>query len=181
MFCFSQGEKRSPHSTLLDHKHRWWVPAPTWEQPLLWSSVQENLSWIKIIFLLKFLLLVSAAVVQSLSRVQLFATPWTATFQASLSFTISGSLLKLMSIELVIPSNHLTLGHLFSSCLQSLPASESFPMIRLSASGGQSTGASVLASVLPVNVQDWFPLGWTGWISLQSKGLSSVFYSTTVW
>ena len=68
----------------------------------------------------------------------------------------------------------------FSSCPQSLPASESFPMRQLSASGGQSTGVSALASFLPKNTQDWFPIGWTGWISLQSKGLSRVFSNTTV-
>ena len=68
----------------------------------------------------------------------------------------------------------------FSSCPQSLPASESFPMSQLYAWGGQSTGVSALASVLPVNTQDWSPLGWTGWISLQSKGLSRVFPNTTV-
>ena len=68
----------------------------------------------------------------------------------------------------------------FSSCPQSLPVSESFPMSQLFASGGQSIGVSALASVLPVNTQDWSPLGWTGWISLQSKGLSRVFSNTTV-
>ena len=68
----------------------------------------------------------------------------------------------------------------FSSCLQSCPASGSFQMSRLFASGGQSIGASASASVLPMNIQDWFPLGWTGWISLQSKGLSRVFSNTTV-
>ena len=68
----------------------------------------------------------------------------------------------------------------FSSCPQSLPASGSFPMSQLFAWGGQSTGASVSASVLPMNIQDWFPLGWTGWISLQSKGLSRVFSNTAV-
>ena len=59
----------------------------------------------------------------------------------------------------------------FSSCLQSFPASGSFQMSQFFASGGQSTGVSASASVLPLNIQDWFPLGWTGWISLQSKGL----------
>ena len=68
----------------------------------------------------------------------------------------------------------------FSSCPQSLPASESFPMSQLFTWGGQSIGVSALASVLPVNTQDWSPLEWTGWISLQSKGLSRVFYNTTV-
>ena len=69
----------------------------------------------------------------------------------------------------------------FSSCPQSLPASGSFPMSQLFASGGQSIGVSASASVLPMNTQDWSPLGWTGWISLQSKGLSNVFSNTTVW
>ena len=68
----------------------------------------------------------------------------------------------------------------FSSCPQSLPAPGSFPMSQPFAWGGQSTGVSVSASVLPMNIQDWFPLGWTGWISLQSKGLSRVFSNTTV-
>ena len=68
----------------------------------------------------------------------------------------------------------------FSSCPQSLPASESFPMSQLFTWGGQCTGVSALASFLPKNTQDWFPLEWTGWISLQSKGLSRVFSNTTV-
>ena len=68
----------------------------------------------------------------------------------------------------------------FSSCPQSLPAPESFPMSQLFASGGQSIGVSASTSVLPMNMQDWFPLGWTGWISLQSKGLSRVFSNITV-
>ena len=68
----------------------------------------------------------------------------------------------------------------FSSCPQSLPASGSFPMSQLFALGGQSTGVSASASVLPMNSQDWSPLGWTGWLSLQSKGLSRVFSNTTV-
>ena len=68
----------------------------------------------------------------------------------------------------------------FSSCLLSFSASRSFPTSQFLASGGQSIGVSVSASVLPMNIQDWFPLGWTGWISLQSKGLSRVFSNTTV-
>ena len=68
----------------------------------------------------------------------------------------------------------------FSSCLQSFPASGSFPMSQFFASAGQITGISASASVLPMNIQDWFPLGWTGWISLLSKGLSRVFSNTTV-
>ena len=68
----------------------------------------------------------------------------------------------------------------FSSCLQSFPTSGSFQMSQTFTSGGQNTGVSASTSVLPMNTQDWFPLGWTGWISLQSKGLSRVFSSTTV-
>ena len=68
----------------------------------------------------------------------------------------------------------------FSSCLQSCPASGSFPMSQFFTSGGQSIGVSASASVLPMNIHDWFPLGWTGWISLLSKGLSRVFSNTTV-
>ena len=68
----------------------------------------------------------------------------------------------------------------FSSCLQSFPAPGSFPMSQFFASGGQSIGVSASASVLPMNIKDWFPLGWTGLISLQSKGLSRVFFNTTI-
>ena len=68
----------------------------------------------------------------------------------------------------------------FSSCPRSFPASGSFQVSQLFASGGQSVGVSASASVLPMNIQDWSPLGWTGWISLQSKGLSRVFSNTTV-
>ena len=118
--------------------------------------------------------------VQSFSHVQLFATPWTAACKASLSITNSWSLLKLMFIESVMPSNRLILCIPFSSHLQSFPASGSFQMSLFFRSGGQSTGASASASVLPMSIQDWFPLGWTAWISLQYKGLSKVFSSTTV-
>ena len=68
----------------------------------------------------------------------------------------------------------------FSSCLKSFPASGSFQMVQFSTSGGQSIGVSASTSVLPMNIQDWFPLGWTDWISLQSKGLSRVFCNTTI-
>ena len=174
--------------------------------------------------------------VQSLSHVQLFATPWTAACQTSLSITNSWSLLKFMSIESVVASNHLILCHHllllpsvfpsissvqfscsfvsnsrlpcpsptprpysnwcpssrwchptvsssvipFSSCHQSFPESGSFQRSQFFTSGGQSIGVSASASVLPMNIQDWLPLRWTGWISLQSKGLSRVFSNTTV-
>ena len=113
--------------------------------------------------------------VQSLSCVRLFATPWITAHQASLSSTNSWSLLKLMSIESAMPSSHLILCCPLLLLPQSLPASRSFPMSQLFASGGQSTGVSASASVLPMYTQDWSPLGWTGWISLQSKGVSRVF------
>ena len=121
-------------------------------------------------------------VVQSLSRVRLFATAWAAARQASLSFTISRSLLKFMSIESVMLSYHLTLCHtllLLPSIFPNIRGS--FPMSRLFSSGGQSTGASASASVLPMSIQGWFPLRWTSLISLLSKGLSRVLYSTTIW
>ena len=118
--------------------------------------------------------------VQSLSHVQLFATPWTAAHQASLSIANSHSLLKLMSIDLVMLSSHLILCHPFAYCLQSFPASGSFLKSQFFSSGGQSIRVSASASVFPVNIQDSFPLGWTGWIFLQSKGLSKVFSNTTV-
>ena len=115
--------------------------------------------------------------VQSLSRIQLFATPWTAKCQTSLSITNSWSLLKLMSIKSVMPSNHLILCH--PLLLPSI-----FPSIRVISSelilDIRWPGVGVLASALPMNIQDWFPLGLTGWISLQSKGLSRVFSNTTV-
>ena len=100
-------------------------------------------------------------------------TPWTAARQASLSITNSQSLLRLMSIELVMPSNHLILCHPLLLLPSIFPSIRSFPVSQFSASGGQSIRAS--ASVLPTNVQDWFPLELTGLISLLSKGLSRVF------
>ena len=118
--------------------------------------------------------------VQSLSHVWLFATPWTAPRQASLCITNSQSLLKLMSIELVMPSNHLILCHLLSSCLQSFPASGSFQMSLVLHNRCPSIGVSASVSVLPMNNQDWFPWGLTGWIFLQSKGLARVFCNTTI-
>ena len=95
-------------------------------------------------------------------------TPWATACQASLSFTRSWTLLKLKSIELVMPSKHLILCRPFSSCLQSFPASGSFPMRQFFTSGGQSIEASV--SVPPMNILDWFALVLTGWFSLQARG-----------
>ena len=109
--------------------------------------------------------------VQSLSRVQL-CDPWTAACHASLSITNSQSLLKLMSTESVMPSNHLILCRPLLLPPSLFPASGSFQMSWFFESGGQIIGVSASVSVLPKNIQDWFPSGWTAWISSQSKGLS---------
>ena len=131
----------------------------TWK--ILWTEEPSRLQSMESqIYVLYCKLHISS--VQSLSRVQLFVTPRTAACQASLSITNSWSLLKFKSIDLVMPSNHLILCCPLSSCLQSFPASGSFPRSQFFASGGQSIGASASASLLPLNIQDWFPLGLTG-------------------
>ena len=119
--------------------------------------------------------------VQSLSCVQLCVTPWTAARQASLSISNSWSMLKLMSIESVLPSNHLILCHPPLLLPSILPASGFFfQMSQPFALGDHSIGISASVSVLPMNIQDWFPFRLIGLISSQSKGLSRVFSSTTV-
>ena len=118
--------------------------------------------------------------VQSLSRVQLLSTPWIAAPQASLSITNSQNWLRLMSIESVMPSSHLILCRPLLLLPPVPPSIRVFSNSQLFAWGGQSIGVSASASVLPVNTQDWSPLGWSGWISLQSKGLARVFSSTIV-
>ena len=120
--------------------------------------------------------------VQSLSRVWLLAIPWIAACQAAIPCPLPTPGVHPNSCPLsrwchpAISSSVVP----FSSCPQSLPASGSFPMSQLFTWGGQSIGVSASTSVLPMNTQDWSPLGWTGWISLQSKGLSRVFSYTTV-
>ena len=104
----------------------------------------------------------------------------TAACQASLSITDSRSLPKLMSIESMMPSNHLILCLPLFLLRSIFPASGSFQTGLLFTSGGQIIGVSAWSSVLQMNTQDWPPLGWTGWISLQSKGLSRIFSNTTV-
>ena len=126
------------------------------------------------------LFIIGVVAVQLLSGVWLFATPWTAAHQASLSLTISWSLLKLMSIESVMASKHLILCQSLLLLSSIFPSIGSFPMSQFFTSGSQSIGVSASTSVLPMNIQDWFPLGLTVWISLQSKGLSRVFSNTTV-
>ena len=118
-------------------------------------------------------------VVQSLKHVRLFVTLWTTACQASLFFTISQRLLRLMSSESVMPSNHLSL------CppllwLQAFPASGSFLMSWFFISACRSMGASAPTSVPTMNIQDWFSLGLTSLICLPSKGLSTVFSNSTV-
>ena len=118
--------------------------------------------------------------VQSPSHIQPFATSWTAARQASLPFIISWSLLKLTSIESMIPSNHLILCGpllLLPSVFSSI---RSFPMSQLFTSVGQSIGTSASVLVLPMNIQSWFSLGLTGLISLLSKEVSRIFSSTTI-
>ena len=121
----------------------------------------------------------SISSVQSFSHIQLFGTPWTVVRQASLSITNSQSLLKLMSIESLMPCNNLILCRplLLPSILSRIRvfSNESVLFIRW-----PKYWSSASASVLPKNIQDWFPLGWPAWISLQSKGLSRVFSNTTL-
>ena len=117
--------------------------------------------------------------VHSFSCVQLFANPWIAACRASLSITNSRSSPKLMCSSQWGHSAISSSVVPFSSCTQSLPASGSFSMSQLFAWGDQSIGVSASTSVLPMNSQDWSPLGWTGWISMQSKGLSRAFSITT--
>ena len=120
------------------------------------------------------------ASVRSLSHDWLFVTPQTAAFKppcpspTPITYTNSCPLSQWCHPTIsssVVP---------FTSCLQTFPASGSFPMSQLFTLGGQSIGVSDSTSVLPMNIKDWSPLGWNGWISLQSKGLSRVFSNTTV-
>ena len=116
----------------------------------------------------------------AVTQLCLFANPWTTALRG---FPVHHQLPELAHIHVhwvgdAIQPSHPVIP--FSSCLQSFPASGSFQMSQFFASDGQSTGVSASTSVLPKNIQDRFPLGWTGWISLQSKGLARVFSNTTV-
>ena len=144
--------------------------SPFWQLSFYRSRVLTLFQILELLILKWFHIMFSCSVVSD------FGSPWTAACQASLFFTISRSLLKLMSIELMTPSNHL----IFCYPLLFLPSSGSFPMSQLIASDGQSIRLLAWVSVLPMNIQDWFPLGFTDLISLMSKGLSRVFSSTTV-
>ena len=119
--------------------------------------------------------------VQSLSCVRLFATPWIAACQAPLSITNTQGLLKLMSIESVMPSNHLILCHPLLLLTESFPASGSFLMSQFFTRWPKYWSFSFSFSISPPNgYSGLILLGWTGWISVQSKGLSRVFSNTTV-
>ena len=149
---------------------------------LLGDSWSSSVNWIKwrMIWWIYFKIFLQFSSVQSVSHVQLLATPWIAARQASLSITNSWSSLNLMSIESVTPSSHLSLCRPLL-LLPSIP-------LTIRVFSNESTlhmrcpriGVSALASFLPKNTQDWSPLGWTGLISLQSKGFSRVFSNTTV-
>ena len=152
--------------------HPWWWPS------FIWDKLKDLGCFLNCVDSCKDVLVVAA--VQLLSPVQLSATPWTTERQASLFFTISQSLLKLMSIESMMPSNHHTLCH----PLLLLPST--FPSIRvfsneLSLHIRWPKYWSFSSSISPSSeYQGWFPLGWTSWISLQSKGLSGTFSNPTV-
>ena len=118
--------------------------------------------------------------IQSLSHVPLVVNPWTAAHQASLSSPTPGDYLNSCPLSWWYHPTILSSVVPFSSCLQSFSPSGSFQMSQFFASGDQSIAASASTSVLPMNTQAWSALGWTGWISLQSTGLSRVFSNTTV-
>ena len=145
---------------------------------LNWHNTFKNCSYLKQLhFYLNHLGKLAFSSVQSLSCVRLFVTPWIAVRQASLSITNSRSSLRLTSIKSMMPSSHLILCRP-RFLLPPIPP-RVFSMSQLFAWGGQSTGVSALASVLPKKSQGWSPSEWTGWVSLQSKGLSRVFSNTT--
>ena len=118
--------------------------------------------------------------VQSLSRVQLIATPWITALQASLSITISWSSLRLTSIESVMPSSHLILCHPLLLLPPIPPSIRVFSNVSALCMRWPKCWSFSLSIIPSKEIQDWSPLGWTGWISLQSKGLSRVFSNTTL-
>ena len=180
-----------PLNTAFTESHRFWVVVFSFSfvsmNILICFLISSVICWLfrsmlfslhMFIFLIVFHVQFSS--VQSLSHVWLFVTPWITARQASLSITNIRSSPKLMCIELVMPSSHLILCRPLLLMPSIFPASGSFPMSQLFAWGGQSIGVSTSASVLSMNAQDWSPLGWTGWIFLQSKGFSRVLSNTTV-
>ena len=148
------------------------------EEPLVWRKIQISVPWNGHLYLVhsqhshrvQGLRQVLSLLLFGHQFVSNSVTPWTAAHQASLSFTISWSLFKLLFIESVVPSNHLIFCRPLLLLPSTFPAAGSFPVSQFFASGGQSIRAA--ASVLPVNIQGWFPLGLTGLISILSHGLS---------
>ena len=141
-----------------------------------WCS-HTILPWFRNMFLTFNIIIQFSSVAQSCPTL---CGPVNPACQACLSITSSRSSLKLMSIELVMPSSHLILCRPLLLLPPVPPASESFPMSQLFTWGGQNTGVSAFVSFLPKNTQGWSPLQWTGWISLQSRGNSRVFSNNTV-
>ena len=157
-----------------------WVQSLCWEDPLEKGKTAHSsiLAWRILWMSMESQSVGHDSNFQSLSLVQFFVTPWTAAHQASLSIIDSQSLLKLISIELVMPSNHLIL-------CRPLRLPSIFPRIRVFSKESVLHSRwpkywSFSTSPLSMNIEDWFLLGWTGWISLKSKGLSRVFSNTTV-
>ena len=150
---------------------------------MLWSKSFKNFQFHKYRMVLCYMYLLrrlSIISVQSLNCVWLFAIQWTASCQDSCPSPTPGAYSNSCSSIGWCHSTILSSVVPFSSHLQYFPASGSFQMSQLFTSCGQSIGVSASESVLPMNIQNWFPLGWTGWISLQSKELSRVFSNTTV-
>ena len=166
---------RIPARIILD-RGAWWATVHRVAKSWTWLS---NWAWTQARFLFYIVPQKHWESVQ-FSRSVVSDSLWPHARQASLSIINSQSVLKLISIELVMPSNHLILCPPLLLLPSIFPIIRVFPMSQFFPSGGQSIGVLVSASVLPMNVQDWFPLGLTGWISLQSKGLSRVFSNTTV-
>ena len=163
----------------------WCLWSENWEKGIPLSfQLLIKISSYKYLSLLLFLKIVviwyHISSVQLLSHVRLFVTPWTAACQASSSSPAHGVYSNSSPLSRWCHPTISSSVVPFSSCLQSFPASGSFPMSRLFTSGGQSIGVSASTSVLPRNTQDWCLLGWIGWISLQFKEFSRVFSNTTV-
>ena len=147
-----------------------------------WNSIYVNVTyvWWSYNHYIMYITHHTFNLLQSLSHIQLFETPWTAAHQAPLSSTISWSLIKLMPIKSVMPSNHLILCQLLLLLPSIFPSTKVFSNESILCIKWQCIGASASVWVLSMNIQGWFPLIWTSLISLQPKGLSRVFSNTAV-